>query len=92
MFIHISLIGDYRECSIVVWSTYNYNILTTSKTAHPVHDLKWDPFTVNEFVSVGDNGTVLFWLLDETGHEVALNVHEAEVPEEVLQTHHLVSL
>jgi hypothetical protein len=60
-------------------------------TDQPIHDLLWDPYTVNEFASVGQNGTLLFWLLDETGTDVALNVHEADVPEELLQTHHLVS-
>ena len=34
-------------------------------------------------------GVVLFWLVDETGSDVRLNVHEAEVPEELLKTHHM---
>lgn len=82
--------GDYRDCSIVVWSTDNYEILTTSRAASPVHELKWDPYTVNEFATVGQNSTVLFWLLDETTTDVCLNVHEAEVPEELLEGHHKV--
>ena len=82
--------GDYHECSIVVWSTSNYSVLTSTHTSLPIHHLRWDPYTVNEFASVGENGTVLFWLLDETGAEAALNFHEAEVPEDLLQTHHMV--
>jgi hypothetical protein len=35
--------------------------------------------------------SVLFWLLDETTTDVCLNVHEAEVPDELLQGHHKVS-
>ena len=65
--------------------------MTTSRAASPIHELKWDPYTVNEFASVGQNGTVLFWLLDETTTDVCLNVHEAEVPDELLQGHHKVS-
>ncbi|XP_056017616.1 WD repeat-containing protein 90-like isoform X2 [Ostrea edulis] len=80
-------VGDYQDSSIVVWSTLNYEILTTSKTTTAIHDLKWDPFSVNEFVSVGQGGSVLFWLLDETRNNVCLNVHEADVPEELLQKH-----
>lgn len=80
-------VGDYQDCTIVVWSTRNYEILTTSKTTSAIHDLKWDPFSVNEFVSVGQDGSVLFWLLDETKNNACLNVHEAEVPEELLQKH-----
>ncbi|XP_041363253.1 WD repeat-containing protein 90-like isoform X2 [Gigantopelta aegis] len=82
-------VGDYQECSLVVWSTTNYDTLSITKTAHPIHDLKWDPFTMNEFASVGANGNLLFWLLDETSSDVCLNVHEADVPEELLQMHHM---
>lgn len=40
---------------------------------------------------------MLFWLLDETKNNACLNVHEAEVPEELLQKHgvsesHLIPL
>ena len=82
--------GDYRECSIVVWSTYTYTVLTSTKTSQPVHDIKWDPYTVNEFASVGEAGTLSFWLLDETQAEVTLSVHEAQLPDDLLRTHHMV--
>ena len=84
--------GDYRDCTIVVWSTDSYGILTTSKAASPIHSLKWDPYTVNEFASVGQNGTVLFWLLDETTTNICLNVHDAEVPDDLLRLKHGVIL
>ena len=87
----VLFLGDYRDCTIVVWSTDTYGILTTSKAASPIHSLKWDPYTVNEFSSVGQNGTVLFWLLDETATNICLNVHEAEVPDELLKIKHVVS-
>ncbi|WAQ96619.1 WDR90-like protein [Mya arenaria] len=79
-------VGDYRDCTIVIWSTQSYCILTTSKAASPIHDICWDPYTVNEFASVGQNGTVLFWLLDETTSNIGLNVHEADVPDDLLYT------
>ncbi|KAK2180206.1 hypothetical protein NP493_453g01010 [Ridgeia piscesae] len=82
-------VGDYRDCTIAVWSTHTYDLLTTTKTSEPVHDLKWDPTTANEFASVGDNGTLLFWLLDETQINVTLNVHQADVPDDLLQKHHM---
>ena len=76
----------------MVWSTDSYGILTTSKAASPIHCLKWDPYTVNEFSSVGQNGTVLFWLLDETATNICLNVHEAEVPDDLLRLKHGVTM
>ena len=64
---------------MVVWSTSNYVVLTASYAKEPIHSLLWDPFTVNEFVSVGQNGTVLFWLLDETVGAIGLNVSKQAV-------------
>ena len=67
-------IGDYKECSIVIWNTRDYNILTTSFTRYPIHSVQWDPYVMNEFATVGQNGSVLFWMLDETKKSVGLNV------------------
>ncbi|ESP04065.1 hypothetical protein LOTGIDRAFT_230310 [Lottia gigantea] len=77
-------VGDYRECNVVLWSTNDYSVLATTTTDYPIHDIQWDPSTVNEFSTVGENATVLFWLLDETVSEVALNVHVADVPGELV--------
>ena len=90
VFFAASCPGDYHECSIVLWSTYTYTVLTSTKTSKPIHALKWDPYTVNEFASVGDCGTLSFWLLDETQAEVTLSVHEAQLPHDLLGTHHMV--
>ena len=67
-------VGDYRECSVVVWCSRDLVVLTASYARHPVHDVMWDPYTANEFASVGQDGSVLFWLLDETGEKLTLNV------------------
>lgn len=75
--------GDFRACELAVWNTTNYNLLASSTAACPIHAVQWDPFTVNEFISVGEHGTVLFWLLDETSSDVCLNMHLAQLPEEL---------
>ena len=67
-------VGDYRECSVVVWCTRDLVVLAASYARYPVHDVMWDPYTANEFTSVGQDGSVLFWLLDETGDKMTLNV------------------
>lgn len=82
-------VGDYHESSIVVWSTYSLDVIVATRALTPVLDLAWDPYTVNEFTSVGVDGTMLFWLLDETGAKAELNVHEAEVPDDLLSVHHM---
>ena len=50
-----------------------------------MHALRWDPHSVREFVTVGEAGAVLFWLVDETTKRVSLNVHQAEL-DQVLET------
>ena len=67
-------VGDYTERSIVVWSTRDWEILTSSTSRSPVHELQWDPYTGNEFVSVGQDGSVSFWLLDEATGNIVMNV------------------
>ena len=35
----------------------------------------WDPATPNEFVSVGADASVSFWMLDEHGTEVCVSMY-----------------
>ncbi|XP_071478368.1 WD repeat-containing protein 90-like [Diadema antillarum] len=83
-------VGDFRDCSVVVWSTQDYVLLAASRTALPVHQLLWDPYTANEFATVGEAGTMLFWLLDESQGKVALNVHEAAVPQDLMDQRSMI--
>lgn len=85
------LTGDYRDRTVVVWSTYDYSVLTQSTASQPIHEVRWDPYAANEFASVGAGGNLLFWLLDETSPNISLNVHEARVPSELLRSHVNVS-
>ncbi|XP_071815143.1 WD repeat-containing protein 90-like isoform X2 [Apostichopus japonicus] len=83
-------VGDYRDCSLVVWDTHDYTILTVSRAALPIHELAWDPHSPNEFATVGEGGTVLFWLLDETHEKFSLNIHEADVPQDLMDTKNMI--
>ncbi|XP_078415215.1 WD repeat-containing protein 90 [Cetorhinus maximus] len=74
--------GDYRDLSIALWETRNYELLTTARVSNPVHDLAFDPTAVNEFACVGVGG-VHFWLVEQTGNEVQLKVHRVSIPDEV---------
>jgi len=76
--------GDYRDNEVVVWCASGYIILTSAKTDEAINSLRWDPYTVNEFATVGEQGVLCFWLLDETAR-YSLSVHEADVPEELLK-------
>lgn len=76
--------GDYHDSEIVVWFTNTYTIAVSARTEVAVHSMRWDPYTVNEFATVGEEGSLCFWLLDET-HAPQLSLHEANVPEEALK-------
>ena len=82
------VIGDYTDCCVAVWSTSSHDLLTSTKSCDSaIHHLKWDPFCCNEFASVGEDGSLLFWLLDETkAGKVTLNVHEAQMPQQQLMS------
>ena len=58
--------GDYRDCSLSVWTTDKFDLVSTTVTSRPMHDLAWDPHCCNEFATCGVDGAVAFWLLDQT--------------------------
>uniref|UniRef100_UPI00398F26DD WD repeat-containing protein 90 n=1 Tax=Pristiophorus japonicus TaxID=55135 RepID=UPI00398F26DD len=74
--------GDYRDLTIALWNTRNYELLATTRVSDPVHDLAFDPTAFSEFACVGV-GAVHFWLVEQTGNEVQLKVHRVSVPDEV---------
>ena len=74
--INLHFPGDYSACSIAMWDTRDYSIVATAKPPCPIHSVKWDPYTVNEFLSVGANAAVLFWLVDETNDTISLSVSD----------------
>ena len=79
--------GDYRDPEIVIWLTSNYQIVTAAKSDHVIHDVRWDPFSVNEFATVGEKGALCFWLLEDSSQDDTgcLSLCEASIPPEVLK-------
>nr|XP_039271031.1 WD repeat-containing protein 90-like [Styela clava] len=82
-------IGDYRENTVVLWSGYDSEtkptVLTSSTCKYPIHHITWDPTAPNEFVTVGQNSSILFWLVEECGSEVQLQYHEGQIPDSVTE-------
>ncbi|XP_059835285.1 WD repeat-containing protein 90 isoform X3 [Hypanus sabinus] len=74
--------GDYRDLTIALWNTRNYELVATTKICDPIHDLAFDPTAFNEFAYVGV-GAVHFWLIEENANEVQLKVHRVSIPDEV---------
>ena len=73
------LSGDYHSPDLIIWSTTDYSVLATSSLSSPVHEIRWDTHSAYELTSVGADGHIAFWLLEEheereTGME--LKVHD----------------
>ena len=65
-------LSDFHECSIVIWYTQDYRILTQVTTEQPIHSARWHPFKANELLTVGRNRSVCFWYLND---ELLENMH-----------------
>ena len=57
-------------------------LLANVSVGHPVHDVAWDPFAENEFVTAGE-AQLTFWLLHQTsdGTGYSLKNQVAKIPE-----------
>ena len=85
-------LGDYEERRINVWETSNYTLIASTVTNSSLHHIAWDPQAFNEFVTVGDNGSIMFWLIDEiSDKKPKLRVQEPDIPDEVSSLSNRVS-
>ena len=62
-------LSDFYECTLCIWSTNDYSIVTQAITDHPMHCARWNPFSANELATVGRNGSLYFWYLDDKNQE-----------------------
>ncbi|XP_043935318.1 WD repeat-containing protein 90 [Protopterus annectens] len=74
--------GDYRDCTIALWNTRNYELLTMTRLTNPVHDVAFNPASHGEFACVG-TGPMMFWMTEEENSNFHLKVHSAPVPNEL---------
>ncbi|XP_006873982.1 PREDICTED: WD repeat-containing protein 90 [Chrysochloris asiatica] len=75
-------LGDYRDCTLAVWSTATYELVSSIRLREPVHGVAFGPWEAAELACVG-RGTVTFWLLQQHGADIRLQVHREPVPAEV---------
>eukprot|EP00051_Salpingoeca_urceolata_P017149 m.231562 g.231562 ORF g.231562 m.231562 type:complete len:1844 (-) comp18876_c0_seq6:786-6317(-) len=86
-------VGNYLDSVVAVWSVNTGEQLAASQAEYPVNGVQWDPYNSQEFVSVGQHSSLLFWMLDETSGDATLNVHCTTVPSEAEQQRaHLTSV
>lgn len=76
----LATVGDYNDQTLALWSTYTYELLSSTRISEPVHDVAFSPFSHREMACVG-KGAIMFWLLEQHGADINLKVHRAPVPE-----------
>eukprot|EP00731_Ephydatia_muelleri_P028595 Em0020g239a len=75
-------VGSYHEGLLALWSTHTYTVVCVSALSHTVHEVLWDPTTAYEFVTVGTEASVSFWLVeeDQAQSKVQLKLHKPDMP------------
>jgi WD40 repeat protein len=74
-------VSDYKICSLIVWSTYDYTISASiDRISNAIHDICWDPSICNAFVTCGERRALNFWTLEEKQQNTTLRLHECIVP------------
>ena len=68
-----------------MWETSTCALIASTITTQALHFVAWDPQAFNEFITVGDDAAIMFWLVDElTDKTPKLRVQEPKVPEEII--------
>ncbi|XP_023567203.1 WD repeat-containing protein 90 isoform X2 [Octodon degus] len=75
-------LGDYRDCTLALWSMATYELLSSSRLLEPMHGVAFNPWDADELTCVGP-GAITFWLLRQRGADISLQVHREPVPEEM---------
>ncbi|XP_013373215.1 PREDICTED: WD repeat-containing protein 90 isoform X2 [Chinchilla lanigera] len=75
-------LGDYRDRTLALWSMATYELLSSSRLLEPMHGVAFNPWDADELTCVGP-GAVTFWLLQQRGADISLQVHREPVPEEM---------
>ncbi|XP_073915856.1 WD repeat-containing protein 90 isoform X2 [Castor canadensis] len=75
-------LGDYGDRTLALWSTDTYELLSSIRLPEPMHGVAFNPWDAGKLTCVG-TGAITFWLLQQRGADINLQVHQQPVPEEV---------
>ncbi|XP_011890651.1 PREDICTED: WD repeat-containing protein 90 isoform X4 [Cercocebus atys] len=75
-------LGDHDGRTLALWDTATYDLVSSTRLPEPVHGVAFNPWDAGELTCVGQ-GTVTFWLLQQCGADISLQVHREQVPETV---------
>ncbi|XP_036081888.1 WD repeat-containing protein 90 isoform X3 [Rousettus aegyptiacus] len=74
--------GDYGDCTLALWSTATYELVSSTHLLEPVHGVAFNPWDTSELACVGQ-GTLTWWLMQHCGSDINLQTHQEPIPEAV---------
>lgn len=69
----MSFPGDHDGRTLALWGTATYDLVSSTRLPEPVHGVAFNPWDAGELACVGQ-GTVTFWLLQQRGADISLQV------------------
>ncbi|XP_045400730.1 WD repeat-containing protein 90 [Lemur catta] len=75
-------LGDRGDCTLAVWSTATYDLVCSTRLLEPVRAVAFSPWDAHKLTCLGQRA-VTFWLLQQCGADISLQVHREAVPEAV---------
>ena len=75
-------IGDYKNPSLSIWSTFDYAaVVCMDELSFQIHDVAWNVCKCNEFALCGENKMLAVWSLEEKSMKnCSLRSFECEIP------------
>ncbi|KAM5198229.1 WD repeat-containing protein 90 isoform 1-T1 [Hipposideros larvatus] len=70
-------LGDYGDCTLALWSTATYELVSSTHLPEPVHGVAFSPWDTGELACVGQ-GALTLWLMQQRGANVSLQVHHRD--------------
>ncbi|KAK2097187.1 WD repeat-containing protein 90 [Saguinus oedipus] len=75
-------LGGHGDHTLTLWSMATCDLVSSTCLPEPVYSVAFNPWGASELTCVGQ-GAVTFWLLQQHGADVSLQVHREPVPEAV---------
>ncbi|XP_039740696.1 WD repeat-containing protein 90 isoform X1 [Pteropus medius] len=75
-------LGDYGDCTLALWSTATYELVSSTHLLEPMHGVAFNPWDTSELACVGQ-GALTLWLMQHCESDINLKVHQEPIPEAV---------
>ncbi|XP_039879322.1 WD repeat-containing protein 90 isoform X3 [Simochromis diagramma] len=75
-------VGDFSDPEVALWSSRNFQMLSSVRVSGPVHDAAFSPSAASQMACVGTDG-VYFCFIHTQGQDADLKVQRVKTPAEV---------